>query len=423
MPKYLIQIWISMLLFAANMLGAFEIGEPEIQSQLNTNLEIEIPVILDLNESIDDIVFQLSGIETYQLYGIQRPQFIDELNLSVIKKELSEDSIFIQIQSNQPISRSSFLLLMESGNNSKVEVKAFPVVLIAPNISRDYAIQKGDTLWGIAFKNRPGDDLTMDQVMIALYQTNFHIFKESINDIKEGVIRIPTREYISRISPLEIFNEAQLKNDQVVDGNEITEIQNESNQYSDIDISISTEPVSMNDDPEIIGNKDDNLEIESNIKVPKENDSYVNPVNKEIQIQNELVTKLSDPVSIIDDPIDPDVKTKSSEVRVINHNKSIEFNNIIRFIDEFWALLILSAVLLLSVLLLIWNKYNKERKMVINLEQSIAMNEVATKLDLARAYVDMGDPDGAFEILEEVVVNGDQSQRQLAKKLLKSLNR
>ena len=89
MPKYLIQIWISMLLFAANMLGAFEIGEPEIQSQLNTNLEIEIPVILDLNESIDDIVFQLSGIETYQLYGIQRPQFIDELNLSVIKKELS----------------------------------------------------------------------------------------------------------------------------------------------------------------------------------------------------------------------------------------------------------------------------------------------------------------------------------------------
>jgi len=108
---------------------------------------------------------------------------------------------------------------------------------------------------------------------------------------------------------------------------------------------------------------------------------------------------------------------------VINHNKSIEFNNIIRFIDEFWALLILSAVLLASVLLLIWNKYNKERKMVINLEQSIAMNEVATKLDLARAYVDMGDPDGAFEILEEVVVNGDQSQRQLAKKLLKSLDR
>ncbi len=420
MPKYLIRIWISMLFLAVNVLHAFEIGELEIQSQLNTNLEIEITVILDLNESIDDIVFQLSGIETYQLYGIQRHKFIDDLKLSVIKKELSEDSIFIKIQSNQPIIRSSFLLLIDIGNNNEVEVKAFPVVLLAPNISRDYAIQKGDTLWGIAYKNRPGDDLTMDQVMIALYQTNFHIFKESINDIKEGVIRIPTREYISRISPLEIFDEVQLKNNQVSNGDEIAQIQSESNQYSDIGISISTEPVFRSDDPEIIDNKDDSIGIDSNIKVSKVNESYDNSSNEEIQTQNELVIKRSDPVS---EPGDPDSETKSSKVRVNNHNKSIEFNNIIRFIDEFWALLILSAILLISVLLLIWNKYNKERKMAINLEKSIAMNEVATKLDLARAYVDMGDPDGAFEILEEVVVNGDQSQRQLAKKLLKSLDR
>jgi len=420
MPKYLIRIWISMLFLAVNVLHAFEIGELEIQSQLNTNLEIEIPVILDLNESIDDIVFQLSDIETYQLYGIQRPEFIGDLKLSVIKKELSEDSIFIKIQSNQPIIRSSFLLLIDIGNNNEVEVKAFPVELLAPNISRDYAIQKGDTLWGIAYKNRPGDDLTMDQVMIALYQTNFHIFKESINDIKEGVIRIPTREYISRISPLEIFDEVQLKNNQVSNGDEIAEMQSESNQYSDIGISISTEPVFRNDDPEIIDNKDDSMGIDSIIKVSKENESHDNSANEEIQTQNELVIKRSDPVS---EPGDPDSETKSSKVRVINHNKSIEFNNIIRFIDEFWALLILSAILLISVLLLIWNKYNKERKMAINLEKSIAMNEVATKLDLARAYVDMGDPDGAFEILEEVLVNGDQSQRQLAKKLLKSLDR
>ncbi len=206
MPKYLIQIWISMLFFVASVLHAFEIGEPEVQSKLNTNLEIEIPIILNLNESIDDIVFQISGIETYQSYGIQRPEFIGNLKLSTIKKELSENSIFIQIQSNQPINRSSFLLLIESINNNEVEIKAFPVVLLPPNISGEYLIQKGDTLWGIAYKNRPGDDLTMDQVMIALYQTNFHIFKESINDIKEGVILIPTREYISSISPLEIFN-------------------------------------------------------------------------------------------------------------------------------------------------------------------------------------------------------------------------
>ena len=34
------------------------------------------------------------------------------------------------------------------------------------------------------------------------------------------------------------------------------------------------------------------------------------------------------------------------------------------------------------------------------------MSEVGTKLDLARAYMDMGDPEGARNILEEVLSEG-----------------
>lgn len=43
---------------------------------------------------------------------------------------------------------------------------------------------------------------------------------------------------------------------------------------------------------------------------------------------------------------------------------------------------------------------------------------VATKLDLAKAYVDMGDQDGARSILEEVVVEGTDTQKQEARELL-----
>jgi|GEM_PF-740282 len=43
---------------------------------------------------------------------------------------------------------------------------------------------------------------------------------------------------------------------------------------------------------------------------------------------------------------------------------------------------------------------------------------VATKLDLARAYVDMGDSDGAREMLEEVLVEGDIQQQSDAQALL-----
>ena len=55
------------------------------------------------------------------------------------------------------------------------------------------------------------------------------------------------------------------------------------------------------------------------------------------------------------------------------------------------------------------------------LDEARTMTEVGTKLDLARAYVDMGDPAGARSILEEVLDEGDSSQRQQAQKLLDSL--
>ena len=56
-----------------------------------------------------------------------------------------------------------------------------------------------------------------------------------------------------------------------------------------------------------------------------------------------------------------------------------------------------------------------------DLQEARTMTEVGTKLDLARAYVDMGDPAGARSILEEVLDEGDESQRQQAQQLLESL--
>jgi pilus assembly protein FimV len=46
---------------------------------------------------------------------------------------------------------------------------------------------------------------------------------------------------------------------------------------------------------------------------------------------------------------------------------------------------------------------------------------VGTKLDLARAYIDMGDPEGARSILDEVLHEGNASQKQEAQRLLTSL--
>jgi len=53
--------------------------------------------------------------------------------------------------------------------------------------------------------------------------------------------------------------------------------------------------------------------------------------------------------------------------------------------------------------------------------EPVTMSEVGTKLDLARAYMDMGDPEGARNILEEVMNEGSVAQKQEAQRLLESL--
>ena len=46
------------------------------------------------------------------------------------------------------------------------------------------------------------------------------------------------------------------------------------------------------------------------------------------------------------------------------------------------------------------------------------VDPVDTQLDLARAYIDMGDEDGARPVLQEVIASGDLRQQAEARELL-----
>lgn len=48
-------------------------------------------------------------------------------------------------------------------------------------------------------------------------------------------------------------------------------------------------------------------------------------------------------------------------------------------------------------------------------------DEMGTKLDLARAYIDMGDPEGAKSILNEVIEEGDDNQKSEAQELMQQI--
>lgn len=50
------------------------------------------------------------------------------------------------------------------------------------------------------------------------------------------------------------------------------------------------------------------------------------------------------------------------------------------------------------------------------------VDEISTKLDLARAYLDMGDHEGTREILDEVLADGNDEQKQEANELMEKLD-
>ena len=54
-------------------------------------------------------------------------------------------------------------------------------------------------------------------------------------------------------------------------------------------------------------------------------------------------------------------------------------------------------------------------------EQAGLWNEVSTKMDLARAYVEMEDPEAARAILDDIVQEGNEEQQAEAKVLLERL--
>ncbi|MGB0899175.1 MAG: FimV/HubP family polar landmark protein, partial [Psychrobium sp.] len=108
------------------------------------------------------------------------------------------------------------------------DVNAQPIELVGPNnkvAGKNQAATYGpvkptDTLWRIAFNNRPDPKLSVDQVLIAIFMANPQAFKNNdIHSIIDGsTITIPSQSDIATITDaaakLRIANNEQLKTNQ-----------------------------------------------------------------------------------------------------------------------------------------------------------------------------------------------------------------
>ena len=428
------RFWIFIYLFSAHISWALSLDQAQIKSYLNENLKVEIAVILNSSDFIENYSFALASGDRYENFGTDRPKFIDNLEIK-IGETLDFEGSMINISSKAPIRRASFILLIESNLSNQSKLDAIPIKLVPRDVSFGYEIQEGETLWSIAYKNRPGNDLTMNQMMIAIYMKNVGKFENGIDDIQQGLIDIPNRKFIKTIpydaifdiTKFDLYQKDAEKSDELelsisnvsLEKNSTIDIQNVDlyeEQSLVEDLTSNNKKVTLSSTFTSIDQDENNQVIEDHLL-----DNQGVGMNTDI-IQNEL-PEISISNGLLNNEYNDD---KLTDNRLINNKEAVNkprFNQIIDFMNNFWPLLILSILLLISFTWIIWNSFKKEKNTVMDLEKSIAMNEVATKLDLARAYVDMGDPEGAYEILEEVINHGDKSQKQLAKKLLDAIDR
>ncbi len=239
--------------FLAGPLSAWALGlgEIELKSALNQPLNAEIELVSATSEELESLRVELAPRDTFERYGIDRPAFLSDLLFSVNRN--ASGGAIVRVASVQSITEPFVTILVEASWARGRLLREYTVLLdppvlmpapatqtlvatpatgpargdqagriarpaaagtpaptaqppapaareVAP-ISRPAAgpaggtygpVQRDETLWSIAARFRPGDQVSMNQMMLAIYEANPQAFNGNINELRRGaILRLP----------------------------------------------------------------------------------------------------------------------------------------------------------------------------------------------------------------------------------------
>ena len=273
--------WVVLPLMAAPLgAGALELGEIDIRSALNQPFQARIALVVEAPDERDGLSVELASQETFERYGLDRPEFLSSLEFRVART--ADGSDFVLVSSRAPIAEPFVTMLVEATWPRGRVLREYTVLLDPPlllpepvaavpvepaetqapqaNIPRSAPpapeppepqdapasepslqvppspespepsepqdapalepspqappspevspvladggihgpVQRGETLWGIAQSYRP-EDITVYQMLVALYEANPEAFGANMNLLYAGaVLRIPERAELVR---------------------------------------------------------------------------------------------------------------------------------------------------------------------------------------------------------------------------------
>ena len=227
-------------LLAPNGAYPLGIGELELHSALNQNLKAEISLHVSADENMSDIKVNLAPPAKFEEAGVPRNIFLAKIQFETIVKE--DGSVVIQLNSKEAL-REPFLdfllevswakgnlyreftvlidppatypqdvVLVASNANiveQTVDAGSSPASVSAIAIENRFQKQneygptvKNDTLWEVAENFKTSDDVSVEQMAIAIYDANPHAFyQKNVNALMAGEkLRIPDNNEVLKLS-------------------------------------------------------------------------------------------------------------------------------------------------------------------------------------------------------------------------------
>ena len=228
---------------------ALGVGDIKLHSALNQNLDAEIALVLSDTEKLDDIKVKLAPPSKFEEAGVPWSHFLSQIKFKAVTK--ANGAVIIKLSSNGVLNEPFLDFLLEvswpKGDiyreftvlvdpPSVYQHKTVPIALKKPEpinqeqsytttvrqqpaidataMNRSAGGEYGptgsrDTLWKIAEKVTRNKDISVEQMMMALYEANPEaFFKPNVNALAAGVtLKVPEDDVVMKLSHRQAKND------------------------------------------------------------------------------------------------------------------------------------------------------------------------------------------------------------------------
>ncbi len=219
------------------------VGDIKLHSALNQKLNAEIPLIVSKDENPANIRVSLATPEKFDEAGVPWSYFLSKIKFSTQVRK--NGAVVVKVTSNEALKEPFLDFLLEVTWDKGNLYREFTVLIDPPSVYEQPVIPvaevvthkpvvksvkslppqppkqadeevivnemaadsygptgRNDTLWDIAKKVRPSRDISIEQMIIALYKANPNAFyKDNVNALMAGKkLTVPDSETILKIS-------------------------------------------------------------------------------------------------------------------------------------------------------------------------------------------------------------------------------